>query len=152
VEGIRATLAELAPERELLAVTHHRDFIERLVRAEAAGDAAAQESLLRPGDYLPAGVGNLVHRRNPEHVSVLGWITSCAGTELHARVRERTAQECLPGPPSTVSIEFTASDGEGVSLGMAVLALEAFLERVGLPSPPRSLSSAAPAGGEQPRT
>src|SRR5699024_10961563 len=152
VEGIRATLAEIAPEHELLAVTHHRDFIERLMRAEAAGDAAAQESLLRTGDYLAAGIGNLVNLLNPQHVSVLGWITNYAGTELHDRLRERIAQECLPGPSSTVSIEFTESDGEGVSLGMAVLALEAFLERVGLPSPSSSLSSSAPAGGEQPRT
>src|SRR5699024_3734540 len=101
VEGIRATLAEIAPEHELLAVTHHRDFIERLMRAEAAGDAAAQESLLRTGDCLAAGIGNLVNLLNPEHVSVLGWITNYAGTELHDRVRERIAQECLPGPSST---------------------------------------------------
>ena len=152
VEGIRATLAEIAPEHELLAVSHHRDFIERLMRAEAAGDAAAQESLLRTGDYLAAGIGNLVNLLNPEHVSVLGWITNYAGTELHDRVRERIAQECLPGPSGTVSIEFTESDGEGVSLGMAVLALEAFLERVGLPSPSSSLSSSTPADGDGPRT
>ena len=135
VEGIRATLAEIAPEHELLAVPHHRDFIERLMRAEAAGDAAAREALQRTGDYLAAGIGNLVNLLNPEHVSVLGWITHYAGSELRDRVRERIAQECLPGPSASLSIEFTEADGEGVSLGMAVLALEGFLERVGLPSP-----------------
>ncbi|AXK46326.1 ROK family protein [Brachybacterium saurashtrense] len=147
VEGIRATLAEIAPEHELLEVPHHRDFIERLMRAEVAGDAAAQRALLRTGDYLAAGIGNLVNLLNPEHVSVLGWITRYAGAELHDRVRERIAQECLPGPSSTLSIEFTEADGEGVSLGMAVLALEAFLERVGLPSPSSALTPAPPASG-----
>jgi predicted NBD/HSP70 family sugar kinase len=147
VEGIRATLAEISPQHELLGVTHHRDFIERLMRAEAAGDAPAQEALLRTGDYLAAGIGNLVNLLNPEHVSVLGWITRYAGSELHDRVRERIAQECLPGPSSTLSIEFTEADGEGVSLGMAVLALEGFLERVGLPSPSSALTPAAPEDG-----
>lgn len=142
VEGIRTTLAEFSPGHELLSVTHHRDFMERLMRADAAGDEAARSALLRTGDYLAAGIGNLVNLLNPEHISVLGWITRYTGVELHDRVRERIAQECLPGPARTVSIGFTEADGEGVSLGMAVLALEAFLERIGLPSspsaPPRS--------------
>lgn len=147
VEGIRATLAEISPQHELLGVTHHRDFIERLMRAEAAGDAPAKEALLRTGDYLAAGIGNLVNLLNPEHVSVLGWITRYAGSELHDRVRERIAQECLPGPSRTLSIEFTEADGEGVSLGMAVLALEGFLERVGLPSPSSALTPSTPDDG-----
>ena len=142
VEGIRTTLAEFSPGHELLSVTHHRDFMERLMRADAAGDEAARSALLRTGDYLAAGIGNLVNLLNPEHISVLGWITRYTGVELHDRVRERIAQECLPGPARTVSIGFTEADGEGVSLGMAVLALEGFLERIGLPSspsaPPRS--------------
>lgn len=142
VEGIRTTLAEFSPGHELLSVTHHRDFMERLMRADAAGDEAARSALLCTGDYLAAGIGNLVNLLNPEHISVLGWITRYTGVELHDRVRERIAQECLPGPARTVSIGFTEADGEGVSLGMAVLALEAFLERIGLPSspsaPPRS--------------
>lgn len=152
VEGIRATLAEIAPEHELLAVPHHRDFIERLMRAEAAGDAAAREALMRTGDYLAAGIGNLVNLLNPEHVSVLGWITRYAGSELQQRVRDRIAQECLPGPAGTVGIEFTEADGEGVSLGMAVLALEAFLERIGLPSPSSSSTPAPNGGHDRPRT
>ncbi|MGP9583430.1 ROK family transcriptional regulator [Brachybacterium sp. AOP42-C2-15] len=145
VEGIRATLCEIAPEHELLEVTHHRTFIERLMRADAAGDSSAQEALLRTGDYLSAGIGNLVNLLNPEHVSVLGWITRYAGAELHDRVRERIAQECLPGPSSMFSMEFTEADGEGVSLGMAVLALEGFLERVGLPSPSSAPAATSPA-------
>jgi predicted NBD/HSP70 family sugar kinase len=152
VEGIRATLAEIAPEHELLAVPHHRDFIERLMRAEAAGDDAAREALMRTGDYLAAGIGNLVNLLNPEHVSVLGWITRYAGSELQQRVRDRIAQECLPGPAGTVGIEFTEADGEGVSLGMAVLALEAFLERIGLPSPSSSSTPAPNGGHDRPRT
>lgn len=152
VEGIRATLAEIESEHELLTVEHHRDFIEGLTRADAAGDASAQETLLRTGDYLAAGIGNLVNLLDPEHVSVLGWITSYTGSELQERVRDRIAQECLPGPAGTVGIEFTEADGEGVSLGMAVLALEAFLERVGLPSP-SSPSTPGPGGGrDRPRT
>ena len=152
VEGIRATLAEISPEHELLEVTHHRDFIERLMRAEAAGDAQAQQVLLRTGDHLAAGIGNLVNLLNPEHVSVLGWITRYAGSELHDRVRDRIAQECLPGPSSTLSIEFTEADGEGVSLGMAVLALEGVLARVGLPSPSSALTAAPPAEPGGPRS
>lgn len=152
VEGIRATLAEIAPDHDLLAVPHHRDFIERLMRAEAAGDGPAREALLRTGDYLAAGIGNLVNLLNPEHVSVLGWITRYAGSELQQRVRDRIAQECLPGPSGTVGIEFTEADGEGVSLGMAVLALEAFLERVGLPSPSSPSVPAPSTGRDRPRT
>lgn len=144
VEGIRTTLGEISPGHGLLDVTHHRDFMERLMRAEAAGDEAAQSALLRTGDYLAAGIGNLVNLLNPEHVSVLGWITRYAGAELHDRVRERIAQECLPGPSRTVSIGFTEADGEGVGLGMAVLALEAFLERVGLPSSSSSQTTPSP--------
>lgn len=152
VEGIRATLAEIAPDHDLLAVPHHRDFIERLMRAEAAGDDAAREALMRTGDYLAAGIGNLVNLLNPEHVSVLGWITRYAGSELQQRVRDRIAQECLPGPSGTVGIEFTEADGEGVSLGMAVLALEAFLERVGLPSPSSPAIPTPSTGRDRPRT
>ena len=148
VEGIRATLAELEEEHELLSVRHHREFIERLMRAEAAGDEAATQAVLRTGDYLAAGIGNLVNLLNPEHVSVLGWITHYAGTGLRDRVRDRIARECLPGPAAAVNIEFTETGGHVVSLGMAVLALEAFLERVGLPS---SSSLPAPAS-ERSRT
>ncbi|MGP5076771.1 ROK family protein [Brachybacterium alimentarium] len=152
VEGIRATLGEVAPDHELLAVTHHRDFIERLTRADASGDTAAQEALQRTGDYLAAGIGNLVNLLNPEHVSVLGWITQYAGSELRGRVRERIARECLPGPSSALSLEFTEADGEGVSLGMAVLALEGFLARVGLPSPSSAASPAASVDSRSRRT
>src|SRR5690625_1400874 len=81
-------------------------------------------------------------------VSVLGWITHYAGTGLRDRVRDRIARECLPGPAAAVNIEFTETGGHVVGLGMAVLALEAFLERVGLPS---SSSLPAPAS-ERSRT
>lgn len=148
VEGIRASLAEVAPEHELVGVRHHRDFIQRLTRAEAAGDADAAEALQRTGDYLAAGIGNLVNLVDPEHVSVLGWITNYAGSELRDRVRERIPRECLPGPAAGLSLEFTAADGEGVSLGMAVLALEGFLERVGLPSASSQPTPPAPATPE----
>src|SRR5690606_24839560 len=123
------------PGHALLEVRHHRAFVEQLMRAEAAGDAAAGEAVLRTGEHLAAGTGNLINLLNPEHVSVLGWITRYAGTELREHVRERLQRECLPGPGGGVSVEFTETDGESVSLGMAVLALEGFLEQVGLPSP-----------------
>ncbi|MFC0672676.1 ROK family transcriptional regulator [Brachybacterium hainanense] len=135
VEGMRRTLEEIRSDHPLLEVVHHRAFIEQLMRAEAAGDAAAREAVQRTGDHLAAGLGNLINLLNPEHVSVLGWITRYAGTDLRERVRTRIQQECLPGPGSGVSLEFTETAGESVSLGMAVLALEGFLEQVGLPSP-----------------
>ncbi|EWS79490.1 ROK family transcriptional regulator [Brachybacterium phenoliresistens] len=145
VEGMRTTLGEIAPDHPLVEVRHHRAFIEQLMRAEAAGDEAAREAVLRTGDHLAAGLGNLVNLLNPEHVSVLGWITRYAGTELRERVRERIQQECLPGPGAGVSMEFTDTAGESVSLGMAVLALEGFLEQVGLPSPSSLPAPPAPA-------
>ena len=48
-------------------------------------------------------------------------------------------------------LEVTEADGEGVSLGMAVLALEGFLERVGLPSPSSPPTPVVPAAGRGPR-
>src|SRR5699024_12098680 len=114
----------------------------------AAGDEAATQAVLRTGDYLAAGIGNLVNLLNPEHVSVLGWITHYAGTGLRDRVRDRIARECLPGPAAAVNTEVTETGGHVVSLGRAVLALEAFRERVGLP---RSRRLPAPAS-ERSRT
>jgi len=149
-EGVRVTLEEIAPDHELLDVRHQRAFIEQLIRAEAAGDRAAHDVLERTGDYLAAGLGNLVNLLNPEHVSVLGWITRYAGAELQERVRGRIRQECLPGPAERVSIGFAETAAQHVRLGMAVLALEGFLADVGLPSassiPPSASASASAVG------
>lgn len=142
-EGLRVTLAEIDAEHPLLAVRHHRAFIEQLMRAEASGDAAARETLARTGDYLAAGLGNLINLLNPEHVSVLGWITRYAGSDLQERVRSRIQQECLPGPGGAVTVDFAETAARHVSLGMAVLALEGFLADVGLPSA-SSLSTPSP--------
>src|SRR5690625_6243305 len=99
------------------------------MRAEAAGDEAATQAVLRTGDYLAAGIGNLVNLLNPEHVSVLGWITHYAGTGLRDRVRDRIARECLPGPAAAVNIELTETGGQEGGQGTAVLAQEAVLDR-----------------------
>jgi predicted NBD/HSP70 family sugar kinase len=133
VEGIRRTLAEQQTDHPLLSVQHHREFIEQLMRAEVAGDEAARTTMQRTGDYLAAGIGNLVNMFNPDHISVRGWITSYAGGGLRERIRERIGAESLPGPLATVTVD-VPDDERTVALGMAVLAFEGFMGSVGLPS------------------
>jgi len=100
------------------------------------GLAGGLDSLARSIPEIGLDV-ELADTRLPEHIELALY---------------RIAQECLPGPSSTLSIEFTEADGEGVSLGMAVLALEGFLERVGLPSPSSALTAAPPAEPGGPRS
>jgi predicted NBD/HSP70 family sugar kinase len=133
VEGIRHTLAEEDPDHDLLQVEHQREFMQNLMRADVTGDPAARRTVERTGDYLAAGLGNLINILNPEHICVRGWITGYVGGSLRDRVAERLESESLPGPLRNVSIE-VPDESLGVTLGMAVLAFEGFLERVGLPS------------------
>lgn len=132
VEGIRRTLGKEAPGHYLLSIKHQREFIQNLLRADVAGDTAASATMARTGDYLAAGIGNLINMLNPQHVVVGGWITDYAGGGLRDRVTERIAAESLPGPSRTVSVEIPETT-PGVSQGMAVMAFEGFLGGVGLP-------------------
>lgn len=153
VPGLRTTLSEISPDHPLLGPTDQTSFVARLSEACTDGDAGAAMTLERTGRYLAASLGNLVNLFNPEHIHVTGWLTRYTGTELLDTISRAIDAEALPGPLADVTITVGSGTDSGVTRGMAVIALEHFLDGLGLPASADRAQQARPAsGGETART
>jgi predicted NBD/HSP70 family sugar kinase len=131
--GIMQTLREVDPDSPML----HDDDQTRTVLALAEGldraDAVALAVVSRTGDYLGAGLADLLNLVNPEAVVVCGWVADILGVALLDRAREVAGRAALPTTFSAARIDLSVIDRNQVTLGAALLALEGFLRGLGPP-------------------
>jgi predicted NBD/HSP70 family sugar kinase len=86
--------------------------------------------------HLGAALANVVNMINPRRVVLCGWTVNYLGPWLLEPTRARMVAESIAGSVAEVDLVLTAIPDRPVALGMATLALQRFLERIGLPSRP----------------
>jgi predicted NBD/HSP70 family sugar kinase len=133
-EGIRETLAGIAPEHPLAARTTQREFIGALAAAlePPSPDPAVTETIERTARYLGSAVADLVAIVNPEMITLTGWTAWALGGHLVPAVRRRVLEESPGDAAAGLAIEVSTVRGNSVATGIATIALERFLGDVGL--------------------
>ncbi|MER6345823.1 ROK family protein [Streptomyces sp. NPDC001595] len=106
---------------------------------DTAPDATALAVLEETAEYLGAGFADLINLFRPERILVGGW----AGLQLGARfldtVRPYATAGALRHPAARTRIELGTLGPDAVTVGAAILPLEAFFDRGGrrVQAPPR---------------
>ncbi len=134
VPGIRATLAELAPDHPWL-LESQAGFIVSLAGGLSARDPLAEAVLDRLAYDLGAALANVVNLINPQRIVLTSWIAIQLGEWLLEPTRARMTAEAITGSADVVELVLSAAPESPVTLGMATLVLESFLQHAGLPSP-----------------
>jgi predicted NBD/HSP70 family sugar kinase len=97
----------------------------------AAGDPVAEEVLDETGEYLGAGIADLVNLFAPERIVLAGWAGLLLGPRLLPAVREATATHALRYPAARTAIELGHLGADAVTVGAATLPLDRFLDAGG---------------------
>jgi predicted NBD/HSP70 family sugar kinase len=150
VPGLQQTMAEINASHDLLTGDRQREFVSDVATGLSDGDADCLELIEVTGRYFAAALGNLINFINPDHVSVLGWTAGSIGKELLDVTQKYLPQEMLPSAGRAVQVGLSTVAGNSVTLGMATLALESFLEQVGVPSRGRTGPGTARRGAKLP--
>ena len=137
VPGIQRTLAELDPNHALASLDQEA-FVAGLATALQAEDPVAAQTLSLTADYLAAGLGDLVNFLNPDRVLLTGWAYAALDEWLLPAVLTRMAGEALASSLAGVQIDSMALAGNPVARGVALFALEDFLQAAGVPSRQRA--------------
>ncbi|TCC26338.1 ROK family transcriptional regulator [Kribbella sindirgiensis] len=149
VEGLQATLTEIAPDHPALQEPQQRGFVDAVADGLTRDDTALAELARRTAHYLAASLGDLVNLLNIPQITLTGWTTEALGDWLIPAVRSELPDHVLPGSRLNLSVEASGVPGNPVALGMAAFSLERFLgtlglaSRTSLPAPGRRLRSPA---------
>jgi len=128
--GIIKTLRELHPDSTILHGDDQTQTIEALAAAARAGDPWALEVLEVVSHQLGVAMASLVNLLNPDAVIVGGWVTQRLGPGLLEGAIPHVRAHALPTPVDAVSFEVASDRANSVSLGVAILALEGYVNSV----------------------
>lgn len=80
-------------------------------------------------DYLSVGLGVLVNLYNPERIVIGGWVGLRLMESLAVRIHEAVKRVCLDRPGGQFDLAAAELGGDSVSLGAALLPIEALIGR-----------------------
>lgn len=145
VPGLMALFGEQYPGHAYLAGDTQLEFMQAIKHGMTNGEAEAQWLVGQFARYLGAALANLVNIINPRRIVLSSWAAMELGDWLLVPTRERLISESISGSAAAVDVVLTSVRGSPVALGMATLALENFLEQLGLPGrasrPVRAMSA-----------
>lgn len=128
--GILQTLRELHPESRILHGDDQTQTIEALAAAVRSGTPEALDVLEVVSHQLGLAMASLVNLLNPDAVIVGGWVSRRLGPDLLERALPHIRTHALPTPVNAVSFEVASDRANSVSLGVAILALEGYVNSV----------------------
>lgn len=105
--------------------------LAQLLAAGDAHDQVAEGILDETGEYLGAGIADLVNLFTPERIVLAGWAGLLLGPRLLPSVREATAAHALRYPAARTTIELGHLGADAVTVGAATLPLDRFLDAGG---------------------
>lgn len=105
--------------------------LAQLLAAGDAHDQVTEEILDETGEYLGAGIADLVNLFTPERIVLAGWAGLLFGPRLLPCVREATADHALRYPAARTTVELGHLGADAVTVGAATLPLDCFLEAGG---------------------
>ena len=132
VPGLMALFRERFPHHPYLTGDTQLEFVLAVKQGLTGGDRDAQWLIGEFARYLGAALANLVNIINPRQIVLSSWTALELGEWLLAPTRERLNSESISGSAAAVEVVLTSVQGNPVTLGMATLALESFLEQLGL--------------------
>jgi len=133
VPGMITTFAERYPDHPYLGDSQQQ-FVEN-VRAGLETDAVEAKWLVEQLSHaLGEALANLVNLLNPERVVLTSWAAIKLGPWLLAPTRAQMLSQSITGSATATQLTVTEIGENPVGLGMATLALERFLEHVGVPA------------------
>ena len=132
--GILQTLRETHPTSELLHGDDQTATIVALGEAAGRGDPVALDVLNNTSHYLGIGVATIVNLFNPDVVIIAGWVADQIGAYLTDLVRPHLKAHALAVPLLASRLELSKAQPNSVSLGMAALALERYLDSIAEPA------------------
>ncbi|MBO0812233.1 MAG: ROK family transcriptional regulator [Microlunatus sp.] len=132
--GLMAQFAERYPGHRYLDAGGQPGFLQAFRDGLRDGDPEAIWLIDLFGDQLGAGLADLVNMINPRLIVLTSWAALALEQWLVPRATARMRAEAITGSAAVVKLVVTAVPHNPVSTGMATLALEEFLESIGLPS------------------
>jgi len=143
VPGLIASFEDAHPGHRYLR-GGQTTFVRAVRAGLEAGEPEAQWMIEMFAHHLGAGLANVVNMINPRRIVLCGWTVNLLGTWLLEPTRTRMIAESISGSVAVTDLVLTAIPDRPVALGMATLALQRFLEHVGLPSRPGRPLGAVP--------
>lgn len=132
--GLMAQFAERYPTHHYLADGSQTGFLRAFRDGLVREDQEAVWLIDLFGDQLGSGLADLVNMINPRLVVLTSWAALSLQEWLVPRAKLRMRAEAINGSATIVDLVITAVPENPVSTGMAALALEEFLDSIGLPS------------------
>ncbi|HEY8722027.1 ROK family transcriptional regulator [Pengzhenrongella sp.] len=133
VPGLMALFGERYPGHAYLAGETQLKFVHAIRQGMLDDEPEARWLIGEFARYLGAALANLVNIINPRRIVLSSWAATELGEWLLAPTRERLISEAIAGSAAAVEVALSSVHGSPVALGMATLALESFLEQLGLP-------------------
>jgi len=133
VPGIIATFEERFPGHRYIGDDQPR-FVESVRAGLEAGDPEAGWLIEELSHALGEALANLVNLFNPERLILTSWTATALGPWLLPPTAARMHSQSIAGSASVAQLVVSEIDENPVGLGMATLALERFLEHVGVPA------------------
>ena len=131
--GIRQTLIDIAPHHPSAGLGQ-TEFIHSMIDGLRREEQPFVEVADQVGRHLATLIGNIINAANPEAVLLTGWVFNQLEPWLLPVVRSHLAEEALESSLAGVTVGRLELEGNPVTLGMAIFALEDFLSRLGVPS------------------
>lgn len=103
--------------------------IGELLGGADGGDPVAAVVVEEVVDNLGVGLGGLVNLYNPERIVIGGWVGLRLMESLADRIREAIRRGCLDRPGGQFDLAAAELGGDSVSLGAALLPIEALIGR-----------------------
>ncbi|GAB3920178.1 sugar kinase [Microlunatus endophyticus] len=132
--ALMAQFAERYPGHRYLRASGQTGFLAAFRAGLMADEPEALWLVDLLADQLGAGLADLVNMLNPRLIVLTSWAALALAPWLVPRARARMLSEAITGSAIMVDLVITAVPHNPVSTGMAALALEEFLDSIGLPS------------------
>lgn len=129
--GILHRYFNRVPDSPLRQQENQMQALQALLNLSRQGDAAAREVISETARYLGVGVANLINLFNPQIVALGGWAGLMMGPEIFPELLATVERYALDQALQRTRLYLCKLGQEAVTLGAAVLALEAFLESAG---------------------
>jgi predicted NBD/HSP70 family sugar kinase len=133
VPGIIATFEEHFPGHRYLGEDQRR-FVDDIRAGLQAGEPEPGWLIDQLSHALGEALANLVNLFNPERLILTSWTATALGPWLLAPTAARMQSQSIAGSAGAAQLVLSEIDENPVGVGMATLALERFLQHVGLPA------------------
>lgn len=125
----REALVTSSEDSALKSIAHTRQITASdVIEAAKSGDTLALRVLKETGEYLGAGIANLVNLFNPEVVIIGGWVGIEGGEILLPTIKAAVQERAMGFPLRSARIVISQLADLAIVIGAATVVLDKFLQ------------------------